>query len=112
MPKSKRPRKPFLGNKFRIHSLEAKLLTARLGKNMQTTLAWVLALDQRLRALEPQPAADAAPSEAIPATPTEGEPATPPTDAQAAPTTVPIIGGPLDGQRAEIIDSKEEPGNE
>lgn len=101
MPKSKRPRKPFLGNKFRIHSLEAKLLTAQLGKNMQTTLAWVLALDQRLRALEPQPAADAAPSEAIPATPTEGVDDTPPTDAPIASDSGVVI-----------LDSTEEPGNE
>lgn len=92
MPKSKRPRKPFLGNKFRIHSLEAKLLTAQLGKNMQTTLAWVLALDQRLRALEPQPAADA------PATSSETDP-TPQGEATTPPTAAPIA-------------PQEEPGNE
>lgn len=101
MPKSKRPRKPYLGNKFRISSVEAKLLTSQMAQNMQAALSWVLALDKRLRALEPQPDAVPATDVITPATPAEGEATAPPTGPLASPD-----GGTV------ILDSTEEPGNE
>lgn len=102
MAKRTKPnRKPYLGNKFRINSLEAKLLTAQMAQNMQAALSWVLALDKRLRALEPQPAADSEPSGEPPATPTEGEPYTLPTSPENAPDSGTVI-----------LDNTEEPGNE